>query len=404
MVSFQVRCRLAAVSLAIAAIAATGLPRSAAAETAFEPVAKDPDQKQLVETIREAQLQGGPYSPELIEPLSELGVLYRESGDGELAAAATERALQVLRVNVGLYSLDQLPLLRQSIENANATGDAEAAQQLERDLKALIRRHPDDLRTVPALRELGDNQMTQLRRFLAGEFPPQFRISNGRYFDPEFGSRSAIANSIVMGAWRYYAEAAQVLWRHKDYTSEQLGELEMEILRICHLNGSYGYGRASLLRQVAYGVAREEPLLARVNALIRVADWDLAFTHNGMALDLYEETYALLKQNGTPAEAIEEIFSPQVPVLLPTFLPNPLATDEAGSTGYIDVAFEIHKYGSGQNVAILRATPNATDADKDELVRVIRTGDFRPRVTADEFERTSPVVLRYFLHGLQSRL
>jgi hypothetical protein len=92
------------------------------------------------------------------------------------------------------------------------------------------------------------------------------------------------------------------------------------------------------------------------------------------------------------------MFLPKVPVMLPTFLPNPLATDATEtSTGYIDVAFEVTKYGRSRNVEILTMT-NASDVDEDRLVQLISRSRFRPLVSDGQFTRTSPIVVRYHLN------
>ena len=50
--------------------------------------------------------------------------------------------------------------------------------------------------------------------------------------------------------------------------------------------------------------------------------------------------------NGVPAASIEELFPADTPVFLPTFAPTPFdGAAGAGSTGHVDVDFEIGKYG-----------------------------------------------------------
>ncbi len=385
---------------ALAALGIAGAPHANAAEDVLAPVAKDEQQRRLLERINEAQSRDGTFSPELIEPFTELFDLYRQSGDQELATAARERALQLVRVSTGLFSLDQTPLLRESLGTEDARGNAARVEGLERELWNLARRNPDDLRTVPVLRELGDRRLALRKRLLAGQLPDPVRIGGGLDDrDPAFGSRSARAHVMAVEAWAYYAEAIRRLRHQEKYESEDLSELEMALVRISYLyNKNYDAGRGSLVRQVSYEVARDRPLLTRVNALIRVADWDLLFNQNGTALETYDQVYALLRDKGIPKEDIDAIFSPKVPVVLPAFLPNPIDTDEAGATGYIDVAFEIHKYGSSRDVTVLNATPNATAADKNALTSVIYMSRFRPRVRDGEFGHRSPVVLRYYLH------
>jgi hypothetical protein len=400
--ALQVHRRIVAAALLALAAAVAVAPHAALAQLDFELVAKDDPQRRLVETIRDAQSRDGPFSPELIEPLTTLAVLYRESGEHALAAAAIDRALQLLRANEGLYTLDQLPLLQQSIENDETHGDLLGVEDVESKLKSLVARHPNDLRIVPVLRDFGDRQMNELRRLRAGELPvPALINARPPIGDEEpFTSRSARAEWMARQAWRYYSTAVGVLVRHGAYTSDELRELEMQLVRLSHVHfKSYDAGRRSLLRQVSYDVARQDPLVDRVKALIRVADWDLLYTHHGLAVDTYVETYELLKKYDVPADAIDEIFSPEVPVVLPTFLPNPLETSEAGSAGHVDVRFDVHMYGGARNVEIVGATPNATRADRESLERMIRTSKFRPRIADGALGRSSPVALRYFLHS-----
>src|SRR5210317_943906 len=54
----------------------------------------------------------GPYSDALAEPLTSLGRYYRASGDLEQATRMYRRALHLVRVNDGLYSERQMPVLR----------------------------------------------------------------------------------------------------------------------------------------------------------------------------------------------------------------------------------------------------------------------------------------------------
>jgi hypothetical protein len=85
--------------------------------------------------------------------------------------------------------------------------------------------------------------------------------------------------------------------------------------------------------------------------------------------------------------------------VLPTFLPNPLASDQTPkTTGYIDVAFDVTKYGDSRRVEILDTTTNATDAATDRLVRLVQRCRFRPRVTNGEVADVVRMVVRYYLN------
>lgn len=410
MVSFAVP-QMPKVVAGMLLLAAIAVPYATLSQLAFEPVAKDDQQQKIVERIHDEQSLNGPYSQNLIGPLTALGLLYQEGGDHGLASSAINQALQVVRFNYGLYSLDQAPLIQQLIHNEKARGDIAGAWDLEHELLALARRHPEDLRTVPIFREAADGRMDVLRRYLSGEFPPELmlgcyyhaNVSNPEKGNCNSGSKGAAAGSILSDAWRNYADAIRTMLRHQLYASDELRELEMQLVRTSYFYGNPEVGRRSLRRLIAYGAANAEPWLSRVDALIQMTDWDLLNGRNGYALDTYKEAYELLKEKGIDAASIEQIFSPPTPVVLPTFMPNPLAADRAQeSSGHIDVAFDVTKYGRGRQVEILDTTTNASDAAKDELVRLIYRSRFRPRVTDGEFADRSPVVVRYHLGAQQN--
>ena len=151
-------------------------------------------QRQLVETIQEEESGNGPMAEGLIGPLTALAMLYHEEGDQLLAAATIERVLQLMRVNYGLHTLQQAPLIRQLIEQEETWGRAAVAWELEQELLTLARRHPDDLRTVPIFREAAEKRKDWLDRYLGGESPPQIEL--GCYYD---GRASNLEGTLARG-------------------------------------------------------------------------------------------------------------------------------------------------------------------------------------------------------------
>jgi hypothetical protein len=70
--------------------------------------------------------QGGPYSDALAEPLEGLGRHYRQNGDLAQALVLYRRALHVVRVNDGLYSERQMPILRELLGVYRDSGEVQA--------------------------------------------------------------------------------------------------------------------------------------------------------------------------------------------------------------------------------------------------------------------------------------
>ena len=434
------------------------------------------DDDRELEQIQEILSRDGPYSIDLLGPLSRLGLIYQEGEDYALALVTLERAQHIVRINKGLHSMEQVPLVRQLITVEEARGNHEGAWDRQQDLLTLLRRHPDDVRTVPVLREIADKQMEVLAAVIAGERPPEVVL--GCFYKQwptqgdgscEAGSKSTVVQGMLAEAQRTYLDAIAVMLRQGLYDSDDLRALELEVLRgvdlmrsryykgptarpvpmapayvgasslepwrsrmaavvqlaqwelpypsepsleeeddghfstkQVHIMDPYHRGRQSLRRLYAYGAASSDSSLRQAEAVAQMADWDLLYSHNGRAMESYEVARAMLDEAGAPASSKAQLFAPPTPVVLPAFQPNPLARDETGAaTGYIDVAFEITKYGRSRAVEILDEA-NASHAAKQDLVALIRTNRYRPRLTDGVFADATPVRMRYYLYGSSS--
>lgn len=402
-------------------LAAVAAPCAVLAQSDRALRANGQQQEQLVSKIRQIRSQDGPFSTDLIDPLTALALSYQEHGRHDLAVAAIDRARHVVRANYGLYSLKEAGLIWQEIRNEKAEGDAEAAWHLERNLLPLIRRHPNDLGIVPFLKEIAEERMDILGRYRAGYSPPQ--IALGCYYDERpvekilltgasstymgncsSGSRGVVIRSLLGEARYYYQAAIRVLDRNRRYSSDELQDLETRLIHASYLSGAYFQGKQSYRRLVSYNAANSAPWLDRVITYVKMTDWDLLFSQHAGTRTLdrltqeYEQAYEFLERKQVAQASIDEIFSPKIPVVLPTFLPNPLVSEQTSeSSGYIDVAFDITKYGWSRHVKVLDTTTHATRIAERNLVHMIRSSNFRPRVTDGGRVDTSRVVLRYYL-------
>jgi len=119
--------------------------------------------------------------------------------------------------------------------------------------------------------------------------------------------------------------------------------------------------------------------------------------YDELALALYERAYRELQQTGD-IQTSAQMFAPELPVTLPTFVSNPFASAaSAESPRYIDVAFAVTKYGTGEQIEILDTSSGATRTNERDLIRLIETTSFRPRVVDGKLADSAPVVVRYHL-------
>lgn len=436
----------------VAGVAALGFIPSAGFTQNESARVRAEERERIVEQIGAAQDDEGLRTPSLISMLIDLGLLYQEDGDYALAAVALEEARHVVRVNYGLHTLEQVPLMEQALENQQALGNIAMVQALEEELLDLAERHPDDLRTVSIHRDAGMRRMNILRRLMSGDLPPEVYPASGLW---EI-SKKAVIRDLVTEAQIHYTRAAEVILRNGAYSSGELHDLEMQIVRasdlfrerrelstyslyrdyhtvvvnpvlevrtsvLSDLAGStgpqdpawglpfdgrtsrYELGRDSYRRLIAYAEAAAERSPAdvtawqrRLEAYLQLADWDLLYSRNAVALDEYAQVHDLLESTGVAEPLIAEIFAPPLPVVLPTFVPNPLWTQE--SSRYIDVIFEVTRFGESRRVDVAGASPDVSGPEKSALVGLIKASRFRPRAADGELVRASPVAFRYYLN------
>ena len=448
-----------ATTLLVAAAAATA-SSALCAQTPSEPASID-RAEQLLAQIAELRLEAGPNPLSVIEPLRALALLYEENGDHVLAVAALEEARFVTRVHQGLSSADEALLLRQQIRSEKALGQHERAWEHEQAMVTIARQHHDDIRMLPVFRELADDRADALEDYRSGGFPPEIELGcfyvpwdtrpyhdqRGKVRPPADGldgtSCRSGQSSAVVGRFRheilsYYADAIEVIVESGDYASEELRDLEKQALRAGALGwgsracsgrsldelvalpllgsclepvihsfgtpvGANAGGWVSLVRLIAYEIRSGAPAAARANAVAELADWLLArappdrrrFVGGDTALRFYDLAYREIEQDD---DARASIFSPAVPVTLPAYVPNPLvAAASAKSPRYIDVTFDVTRYGDAERIEVLDTGKGATRAEQRDLIRLIEGSTFRPRFVDGELAASAPVSVRYHL-------
>jgi hypothetical protein len=163
----------------------------------------------------------------------------------------------------------------------------------------------------------------------------------------------------------------------------------------------------SLVRLIAYEIRNDAPAADRASAFVELADWHLLSTpadrrqfenSTNRALEVYERAYREIQPAADAQAWATQIFSPDVPVTLPTSVPNPFASATTDSSSrFIDVRFDVTKYGRGERIEILDTSKGATHGEERDLIRLIESTSFRPRFAGNALADSAPVALRYHL-------
>lgn len=275
-----------------------------------------------------------------------------------------------------------------------------------------------------------------------------------------FGVRDVAVATLREEIQLYYADAIEVILKNGDYASPELRDLERQALRIglfapyrmlpsigretpgdprvvgvrvvcptetldellasdvldsclepvVHAAGDVVANVGSwisLVRLIAYEIRSAAPAADRASAFVELADWHLLSApadrreleeSTGRALEVYERAYRELERAGGGAQAATQAFSPDLPVTLPADKPNPFASAaNRASSRYVDVAFDVTKYGRAERIEILGSSKGATRAEERDLLRSIEGTSFRPRFVEGALADAARVTLRYGL-------
>lgn len=349
----------------------------------------------LLASIAAEEARNGPFSSDLIGLLTALGLAYQEHGEDALAVTVLDRALYLKRVNEGLFGIDQAALVKRLIESQAALGQNATVDELRARLLDLARHNRSDERSAAIFREAAEREVGEYERYLKGDIPATLTIGSIA------NSPQAMAAGGVWRARRLYNEAIWGLMSNPRENKAELADLEEGLARTYYLEASnraryyvgvddplYGLGLGSYQRRVGYtGVGSSIEAVDYARALIELADWSLLFSRNGTAVKRYAQVYSMLVDQRVPESSIQEFFPSNMPVFLPTFAPPPLeGVIVAGSSDYVDVDFEIGKYGQPRKVNIVAVAGRDAAAISKQLAAAIGNGRFRPSPVAEGAE------------------
>ena len=366
--------------------------------------------------------QQGPYDAALSEQHLALATEYLQSGNPQQALNSLQSALQIQRMQAGLYSLEQVPTLRHMINAYVALNDLSSAHQLQEAMLQLRLRHYGHGRQEGALALL-DWADWNVNLYLSADL---LNDASLKVSSRQGTSTMSYSNAYIQEAYSQYVSALETLHRQSDPLNENLLTTERKLAALNFMvnqsmqqrlgyspatnstgnskadpaadklrNFHFLNGSSALKRALAYGYLTPQPEHDYIAArMLELADWYLLFDRRGAALDLYQETLDLLSSANIPQQEIDQLYAAGLPVQSPDSTYRS-ALEPEEFAGYIDVEFTLNKFGSASDPRLL-AESEADPVVIRELMRTIRACKFRPKFAAGNVVNKETVKLRYF--------
>ncbi|MGY8789158.1 MAG: hypothetical protein ACKVKR_02475, partial [Pseudomonadales bacterium] len=164
-------------------------------------------------------------------------------------------------------------------------------------------------------------------------------------------------------------------------------------------------GQESYERSLSYISSNENRTASQVAAImLEAADWQLLFERKVKAAQEYRKVYEFFLQYPEFAQEAEPLLYPEIPVVLPVFLPQPNSKDKLDISleqplryfGYFDVSFQINRFGKAKSTRVISKGGEVTSNMEIRMQNYLRNVLFRPRFKEGKLD-TDTIQLRYYL-------
>ena len=365
--------------------------------------------------VTDIELDGGAWDGGLVEELASLGRLQQQQGNHIGAIQTLDRAIHVNRINSGLYTLEQIPVVEQLIQSHMALGDWEEADIYNNYLYHVQQKAYgfDDPRLIPVLERLATWNIQAFKighGSLLGIKLQQSQImfnAAARMVDVHFGK----ADERFINYQRNIASSAYLAAKNPDLmsqidkseyrTRQQVFAKQMNEQRQVQPSG-FRTGERALLEVVMFYQEQGYGTYVLAEAITHLADWYLIFGRRQSALKSYKLAWDMLQGLEDSEELTQQLFGSVTP--LPAFglsieVPDAFYRTEDGSQAlrfdYADLTFDVTENGLARNVESISEETEDNQAQLGKLRNSTRSMRFRPLVIDGEPQRSFENHFRY---------
>ena len=365
--------------------------------------------------VTDIELDGGAWDGGLVEELASLGRLQQQQGNHIGAIQTLDRAIHVNRINSGLYTLEQIPVVEQLIQSHMALGDWEEADIYNNYLYHVQQKAYGfgDPRLIPVLERLATWNIQAFKighGSLLGIKLQQSQImfnAAARMVDVHFGK----ADERFINYQRNIASSAYLAAKNPDLmsqidkseyrTRQQVFAKQMNEQRQVQPSG-FRTGERALLEVVMFYQEQGYGTYVLAEAITHLADWYLIFGRRQSALKSYKLAWDMLQGLEDSEELTQQLFGSVTP--LPAFgssieVPDAFYRTEDGSQAlrfdYADLTFDVTENGLARNVESISEETEDNQAQLGKLRNSTRSMRFRPLVIDGEPQRSFENHFRY---------
>lgn len=346
----------------------------------------------------------GAYDPGLSESLAGMGRLLQLHGDHDSAILAYQQAMHIQRVNNGIYSLSQEPMLRAMISSYQAKNELDSAGQHFEQLHWLYTKTygESDPRLIPLAAEISawhlyaynQNPTRQGLYHLITSHKLVARAIDLMTHESDNGTLTVlpllrnlvITNFHLADHQRRYPVGTREGFSFRANNGNPMEEplSQEEILMI----NSYTNGRRAHERIITTLFNNPEAsAVDKARSVSDLGDWYLLFGRTESAGKAYSQAWQVSEADPVARQELETLFrdpqlmTPQSMGLAPQAA---RATDKADSEFNIVARLTISARGEVRAAEILETYPEDNEAIAEKAVKNLKKLRFRPRIVSGQ--------------------
>ncbi len=380
-------------------------------QDAEEPVLVSPDATSYQFYITDLESRFGPYAPGLSEQLLGLGMVYQEQGLHQQAAAIFKRGVHIARINDGLNSPAQIPLLQRLIQSLVAAGDYDAADErqyyLFRVQAEVYGRQSPQMSLAMLERAEWERQAYNLS---LGDTAFMRLLTMWELYSAALRNIARQEGKLSVSLLQPLEGLLQTQYLISTYSPEAQGgfqsgaggdgnfveENRFSMIRVS--NYKQGQSVLEAMREVyVYNEEENSPLPAET--MVQLGDWHLWHQKREAALQAYTEAWEQLGALENGERLQQQYFGkPRLLPALPGASSEPTPPDVV--TGYITVSFSVTGKGRVKNLEVLSNEAaiegaEVEESDSVQLLRSLKRTLYRPRLEAGLAVQTDDIQKRY---------
>jgi hypothetical protein len=362
-------------------------------------------------SIGEQEALYGAYHPLVGEQLLGLGLLQQNNALYSQAVETLTRALHITRVNEGLETLNQLPIIENLITSNTELGNWEALDQNFSYFYWLNKRAygVNDPRLLPVINRVAAWNIDAYSKGISTQPFGHLLMAEQMYengvsiIENKFGEYDSRLIDYFYGiALANYEQAIhansvedfeEILHSSRNSNSGAERLIQEQNARTAMIGLAYRDGKRAMERILnIFQNNSSLPSDAHAMAHLHMGDWFLMFNKNSTARDAYNQAYALMDK--VDLESRDRIFNrPRSLPALKFLLEKD--RDEKDVDQYVIASFDVTEAGKTRNVEILEVYPPDDVSLERRAKKTLRSARFRPRYEDGQAVESTGVSIRY---------